>query len=214
MVPALSSAREIRLSTPLSEADVRALQLGDHVYLTGTLFSGRSRFHQRAVEEGQLPPIDFKHANILIHMGPVMRRQADGWQAVGMDQTSSLRFEKWGPQLIRQLGLRGIVGKTTMGPATAVAMRDHGCVHLTRVGTPGNLLAKKVKRVIDVFNLEEFGMTEATWLIEVEEMGPFIVDMDARGQNLFDAVDRATDAKLAAIYQRFGIAENFTYHQA
>jgi tartrate dehydratase beta subunit/fumarate hydratase class I family protein len=133
---------------------------------------------------------------------------------VGLDQTSSFRFEKWGADTIRQLGLRAIIGKTTMGERTAAAMRDRGCVHLTRVGVPGNLLAQKVKRVVDVFHLEEFGMTEATWVIEVEDLGPFIVDIDAQGRNLFHDVRAAVDLKRKALYRRFGIPEDFRYQTA
>lgn len=205
------SEREVHLSTPLSESDVRALRLGDHVYLSGLFFTGRSRFHMRALEEGQPPPIDYEKVNVLMHIGPVFRQENGAWVPVGLDATSSFRFEKWEPELIRRLGLRAIIGKTTMGPTTAAAMRELGCVHLTRVGVPGNLLARKIRRVVAVHGLEEFGMTEATWVLEADALGPFLVDIDARGESLFRDVQDVVDLKMKLLYRRFGIPGDFKY---
>lgn len=207
----IEQAREVQLATPLDEKTVRALGLGDRVYLTGQFFTGRSRFHQHAIDEANPPPIDYAQINVLMHVGPVLKRDGNRWVPVSLDQTSSIRFSKWEPETIRRLGLRAIIGKTTMDEATACVMRECGCVHLTRVGTPGNLLARCVTRVVDVFNLEEDGMTEATWVFEAENLGPFIVDIDARGNNLFRDVRRATELKMKLLYQRFGIPADFTY---
>ena len=205
--------RTIHLRTPLTEADVRNLQLGDHVHLSGPFFTGRSKFHIRAVEEGKPHPIDYATANVLMHIGPVFKRENEQWIPVGLDQTSSFRFEKWEPELIRRLRLRGIIGKTTMGLRTMEMMRDVGCVHLTRVGVPGNLLAKRIRSVIGVYGLEEFGMTEATWVLEADNLGPFIVDIDSQGQNLFHCLKEGVALKMKALYQRFGIPEDFKYSQ-
>src|SRR5688500_11945844 len=55
-------------------------------------------------------------------------------------------------------------------------MSEFGWVHLTRVGVPGNVLAKRIRRVIGVSGLEELGMTEASWNLGPQGLGPFIVD--------------------------------------
>ena len=98
-----------------------------------------------------------------------------------------------------------------MGQTTADAMRECGCVHLSRIGTPGNLLARKVTDVLAVYNLEEFGSTEATWVMRAEDLGPFIVDIDAAGNNLFDHVREAAELRRQMLYARFGIPEDFQY---
>lgn len=208
------NSRSIQLTSPLSEADVRGLRLGDEVYLSGRFFTGRSQFHMRAVDQGAAPPVDYSQANVLMHIGPVFRRHEGQWIPIGFDQTSSLRFERWEPRLITQLGIRAVIGKTTLGQGSAVVMREYGCVHLTRVGVPGNLLARSVRRVLEVHGLEEFGMTEATWVLEAERMGPFIVDMDTTGGHLFSAVADLSAAKMQALYRRFGIPEDFRYSES
>ena len=119
------------LQLPLAEAAARELELGEMVTVTGRLFTGRSRFHIRAVERDIVPPIDFHEVNCFFHVGPVMRQASGGWEVVSCEPTSSIRFERYGGEVVRRLGLRTLIGKTTMGPATALALRDMGGVHLT-----------------------------------------------------------------------------------
>jgi tartrate/fumarate subfamily iron-sulfur-dependent hydro-lyase beta chain len=203
--------REKRLSVPLSEKDARDLALGDVVFLDGPVYTGRSLFHIRAVDQGIVPPLDFPKMNVLLHIGPVMVQKGGEWTPVSMAPTSSIRFEKYGAGVIRKLGVRAVIGKTTMGPGTAAAMKECGCVHLTVVGIMGNLLAKAVKRVPEVHFLDELGRTEATWVMELENGGPFIVDMDALGNNLFHQVDEGVGARFREFRARFGIPEGFRY---
>jgi hypothetical protein len=57
-------------------------------------------------------------------------------------------------------------------------------------------------------------MTEATWVLEAEQMGPFIVDMDTTGGHLFSAVANLSAAKMQALYRRFGIPKDFRYSES
>lgn len=205
--------KTVRLKVPLLEKDVRDLHVGDVVYLDGLCYTGRTMFHRQVVQDNITPPIDFEKVNVFLHVGPVMRQDNSRWQPLSVDPTSSVRFEKFGPGIIKKLGVRAIIGKTTMGPETLKAMGEFGCVHLTKVGIYGDILASKVKRVVDVFNREEFGNTEATWLFEVENFGPFIVDMDTWGKNYFLGIDQDVKEKLKKVYAEFGIDSDFKYTQ-
>ena len=201
--------RHLRL--PLSEAEARDLQLGEMVTVSGLVFTGRSRLHIRAIEDDIVPPLDFAAINCCFHVGPVMRETAEGWEVVSIEPTSSIRFERYGGALVRKLGLRALIGKTTMGPATAAALREVGGVHLTKLGVCGNLLRRQVRRVVEVHFLEELGRTEATWVFEVERFGPFFVDMDAAGGNYFADLDARGRERLAAVYAELGIPADFQY---
>ena len=53
---------------PMSEADARSLQLGEMITLSGLLFTGRSRFHIRAIEDNVFPPIDYEKINCFYYM--------------------------------------------------------------------------------------------------------------------------------------------------
>lgn len=199
------------LHLPLGEAEARALKIGEMVTLTGTVFTGRSRFHIRAVEQGILPPVDFAEVNAFFHVGPVMRQENGQWVIVSIEPTSSIRFERYGAAVVRRLNLRVLIGKTTMGRGTAAALQEVGGVHLTKIGICGNQLVPQVRRVRAVYFLEELGKTEATWLLDVEKFGPFFVDMDARGNNYFEALDRAVGKKLADASRELGIPADYTY---
>ncbi len=203
--------RERFLNIPLSEAAVRELNIGEVVYLDGPIYTGRSLFHIRAIDQDILPPIDPDKMNVLVHAGPMMEKSDDGWRPISMTLTASIRFDKYGPAIVKKLGIRAIVGKTTMGNETMEAMREHGAVHLTSVGVMTNILPPQVKKVLGVCFLEELGGTEATWMIEFEKAGPFIVDIDTKGNNLFHQVHRDVERKFNKLSQQFGISKTFRY---
>ncbi|MFN2351686.1 MAG: fumarate hydratase C-terminal domain-containing protein [Kiritimatiellia bacterium] len=198
------------LRLPLDEATARALKLGQMVTVSGLLFTGRSRFHIRAITENILPPLDFRQINSFFHVGPVMRQDADGWRIVSIEPTSSIRFERYSPDVVKRLKLRLLIGKTTMGPGTAAALREVGGVHLSKIGVCGNQLAGQVRRVCAHYFLEELGTTEATWVFEVDKFGPFFVDMDARGNNYFQTLNDEVEARSAQVNARLGIPSDFT----
>ena len=199
------------LQLPLTEEVARDLPLGAMVTVSGLIFTGRSRFHIRAVEQDILPDIDFNAVNCFFHVGPVMKETPDGWEIVSIEPTSSIRFERYGPDVVRKLKLRTLIGKTTMGPGTAQALREVGGVHLTKVGICGNQLAPQVKKVYGVHFLDDLGKAEATWVMEVERFGPFFVGIDARGNNYFDEIDADTSSQIDSIYQDLGIPDDFDY---
>lgn len=196
-----------RLTLPLSEADVRRLHIGDVIYMDGRIYTCRSLFQIKAVEENVLPPIDFGELNVMLHMGGIMKKVEEKWAPVSLLGTSSIRFEKLGAEIIKKLNVRAIIGKSTMGERTMKAMKAHGCVHLAWGALIGNILAEKVIRVIDVYNLDALGPLEATWIFEVANFGPFVVDIDTHGNNLFDRVNEAVEHRFKRAYEEFDISD-------
>ncbi len=201
--------KELRL--PLTPDEARGLELGEQVTVSGVLFTGRSRFHIRAVEEGLFPPLNYEQVNGFFHVGPVMKETPSGWEVVSCEPTSSIRFERYGPDVVRKFQLRTLIGKTTMGPGTAAALREVGGVYLSKIGVSGNLLRRKVCKVREVHFLEELGKTEATWVFEVEQFGPFFVAIDARGRNYFQTLDEEVRRRLPGIESELGIPASYTF---
>ena len=187
------------LRLPLSEADVRALRAGDEVALSGLVHTGRDRFH-KFLAEGHPSPVDLR-GGALFHCGPVVVRDEDapgGWRVVAAGPTTSAREEPYMAGIVRREGLRAIVGKGGMGPATTEACRECGCVYLQAVGGAAALLARRVRRVAAVHFLDEFGATEACWSLEVENL-PALVGVDAAGRSLFDDVRASSRAALDSL---------------
>jgi len=207
----MSEASIRDLSLPLAEADARALTLGEMVTVSGLIFTGRSQFHIRAIEQDLLPPLDFAAVNAFFHVGPVMRRVGNGWEPVSIEPTSSIRFERYGGDVVRKLGLRTLIGKTTMGPDTIAALRDVGGVYLSKIGLCGNRMGQQVREVCAVHFLEELGKTEATWVFRVERLGPLLVAIDAHGNSYFEIMDQEVAVHARAVEAVLGIPEDYTY---
>jgi fumarate hydratase class I len=187
----------ISLKTPLSEPDVRNLKVGDEVVLTGTLFTGRDAVHKFLHEGGKLPSAVSFNGGILYHCGPVVVKDEGGaWKCVAAGPTTSIREEPYQWQIIRDFGLRGVIGKGGMGEKTLEACKEYGCVYLHAIGGAAQVLAQCIKRVPNVYFLEKFGAPEAIWEFEIADF-PVIVTIDAHGNSLHKEVMAASQAELA-----------------
>ncbi len=201
---------EYHLSSPLSEEDVRQLKIGDTVYISGNVFTCRSRLQRYIFDEGNILPFDTSDRNILIHNGPIVIKENDKWKLMSFMPTSSIRFEKWGAKSVKEWGLRMIVGKTTMGEQTAAAMKEAGCVHVSPRSVSPNLWIDSIT-VEDVYLFDELGSIEAAWFFKVNELGPFIVDIDSEGNNYFDKLDGEIAERKEKALEKLGIGEDFTF---
>jgi tartrate/fumarate subfamily iron-sulfur-dependent hydro-lyase beta chain len=189
----------IELSTPLSEAAVRGLNVGDEVAITGMVYTGRDAVHKYLHEGGKLPPgVNFA-GGVLYHCGPVVIKDAAGdWKCVAAGPTTSIREEPYQWQIIRDFGLRAVIGKGGMGDKTLGACREYGCAYLHAVGGAAQVLAECIRRVPNVHFMEQFGAPEAIWEFEVVRF-PAIVTMDTHGNSLHKEVFAASKAELAKL---------------
>jgi fumarate hydratase class I len=186
-----------QLSSPITEDQIRSLKVGDEVAITGTLFTGRDAVHKYLHEGGQLPPGVSLAGGILYHCGPVIIKDEQGdWKCVAAGPTTSIREEPYQWQVIRDFGLRGVIGKGGMGDKTLEACKQYGCVYLHAVGGAAQVLAECIKRVPNVYFMEKFGAPEAIWQFEVVSF-PAVVTMDAHGHSLHRDVLAASQAELA-----------------
>ena len=103
--------------------------------------------------------------------------------------------------MIKNYGLRGVIGKGGMGPKTLKACEEFGAVYLHALGGAGALAAARVKKVHDVKMLDEFGVPEAFWVIEVEKF-PVIVTMDSHGKNLHDDIRENSEKAYKTLLER------------
>jgi fumarate hydratase class I len=187
----------IELSTPVSEAAIRALKVGDEVVITGTLYTGRDAVHKYLHEGGKLPAGVSFQGGILYHCGPVIIKDPQGqWKCVAAGPTTSIREEPYQWQVIRDLGLRAVIGKGGMGDKTLQACRDYGCVYLHAVGGAAQVLAERIVRVPNVYMKDEFGAPEAIWEFQVVRF-PAVVTMDSHGNSLHKEIFAASQAELA-----------------
>ena len=198
------------LKTPLSQADVEQLQIGDVVYVSGDAFTCRSRLHRWVLDEGHELPQAGKERDLLIHVGPIVLREEGKFKLVSFMPTSSIRFEKWGADAVEQWGLRMIIGKTTMGQETMDMMKKKKCVHVSPQCVSPNSWVQNI-HITDVELFDELGTIEATWSMTVKELGPFVVDIDCRGNNLYKNHEKEVDEAREKALRELGIEPDFQY---
>jgi fumarate hydratase class I len=188
------------LTYPYTEAQVRALVLGEPVAVSGLVFTGRDRLH-KFLHEGGASPVELRDG-ALYHCGPVVVPAADGtWRVVAAGPTTSVREEPYQAGIIARHGVRVVIGKGGMGAATREACQRHGCVYLQVVGGAAVSLADRIRRVRQVHFLETFGATEALWEFEVSGL-PAVVAMDAHGHSLYEEVTAASRRELSRLLAR------------
>ena len=187
----------VQLSSPFTESKIRALKVGDEVLISGILFTGRDAVHKYLHEGGKLPPGVNLRDGILYHCGPVVLKDEQGnWKVTAAGPTTSIREEPYQGEIIKQFGIRGVIGKGGMGDKTLAACKESGCVYLHAVGGAAQVLAECIKRVRNVYLLDKFGSPEAIWELEVENF-PVVVTMDAHGNSLHREVFAASQTELA-----------------
>jgi tartrate/fumarate subfamily iron-sulfur-dependent hydro-lyase beta chain len=187
----------IQLTSPFTEAKVRALKVGDAVEISGVVFTGRDAVHKYLHEGGKLPPGVNLRDGVLYHCGPVVLKDEQGrWKVTAAGPTTSIREEPYQGEIIKEYGLRGVIGKGGMGDRTLAACKEHGCVYLHAVGGAAQVLAECIKSVRNVYLMEKFGAPEAVWEFEVERF-PAVVTMDSHGNSLHKEVFAASQAELA-----------------
>src|ERR1700682_1879193 len=188
------TGREVVLTPPLTEAQMRALKVGDLVLINGDMFTGRDNVHAYLMKNA--PPVDM-NGSVLYHCGPVMMKQGDQWVVKAAGPTTSIREEPYQADVIRNSGVRAVIGKGGMGAKTLAALKEFGAVYLNGIGGAAQYYARTVEKVLGV-ELMEFGIPEAMWHIRVKNFAA-IVTMDAHGNSLHADIEKSTGEALEAL---------------
>jgi len=195
----------VRLKVPVKTEDLADLKIGTVVYLDGVIYTAREGVYKKVIEDGELLPeglIGLSNANF--HCSPAASVGADGsYKVGGVTATASFRFSKWMFEWFRLSNAKLIIGK---GGMSSQDYRDLfvpvGAIYLTTVGYgTGALLGRGIKRVREVFWLEELGNAQAMWVFEVENLGPFLVESDLDGNSLFEQHGKIINSNLEKLYE-------------
>lgn len=187
-------AREVELTAPITEEQIRELKVGDVVVLNGPMYTGRDALHKYLMENDA--PVDLNGA-VIYHCGPVMLKDDEGnWHVKAAGPTTSIREEPYQADIIKKFGVRAVIGKGGMGPRTLAGLKESGAVYLNAIGGAAQYYAECITDVKGVDFLKEFGIPEAMWHLEVKKFAA-IVTMDSHGNSLHADVDKSSLEKLA-----------------
>jgi fumarate hydratase class I len=188
------TGREVVLEAPISEEQVRALNVGDVVLVSGRIFTGRDAVHAHLMKHD--PPVDLRGA-VLYHCGPVVVKEGGSWRVTAAGPTTSIREEPYQADILKRYGVRAVIGKGGMGAKTLAGLKESGAVYLNAIGGAAQFYARCIERVVGV-SLLEFGTPEAMWHLEVRDF-PAIVTMDAHGRSLHKDVEEQSGAILETL---------------
>lgn len=186
----------VELTTPISEDIIRSLKVGDTVEITGLIYTGRDAVHHR-LHTGTKPPVALS-GQIIYHCGPVMVEEKGGWVCKAAGPTTSIREEPYQWEVMRDYGIRAVIGKGGMGPKTLAGCQEYGCVYLHAIGGAAQVCAERIVGVEGV-DWMDLGSPEAIWHLRVEKF-PAIVTMDSHGGSLHQEVAAASEEALSKLW--------------
>jgi L(+)-tartrate dehydratase beta subunit len=194
---------EFRFKTPLTENDVRQLRVGDSVLLDGVIFGVRDGNLIRVFDNKVAPPCDWKGA-ALLHTAPNVKKVDGKYVPVCVGTTTSMRMDRFTEGLLRDYGVRAILGKGGMSQRTAELMKQYGAVYLSVTGGAAAMETLQIEEIEQVY--WEDLMPECIWQIRFKGLGPLTVGIDAHGGNLQMDVQAQANAKAAELMKKMGLA--------
>ena len=171
----------IRLTTPLTESDVLSLHAGDHVLLSGVVYTARDAAHLRMLEclaRGEALPFDVA-GQVIYYAGPTPTPAGKPIGSIG--PTTSVRMDAATPTLLA-CGLRGMIGKGLRGKAVMDAMQAHPSVYFAAIGGAAALMAQCVTSC-EVIAWDDLGPESVKRLV-LRDL-PLVVAADAYGNDAF-----------------------------
>jgi L(+)-tartrate dehydratase beta subunit len=185
---------EHRIQLPTTEGVMRSLQAGDTVRIDGPLYGIRDAVQIRMFDHGIPPPVDFR-GHFVIHTAPNVRKLPDGkYEKVCIGTTTSTRMERFSPPLIRDYGVRGIIGKGGLLEGSTQAMMEYGACYLSIVGGAAALETTQIEEIEEVY--WEDLLPECIWKFRVKDFGPLLVSIDSHGRNLYFETKASAKEKL------------------
>lgn len=172
---------QIRLHTPLTKDKLAALNAGDEVLLSGTIYTARDAAHKRIVElleKGEQPPFDLRDATIY-YVGPTPARPGQATGSFG--PTTSSRMDAYSPAFLEQ-GLCAMIGKGERTQPVIESIAKNGAVYFGAIGGIAALNGRciRAKETIAFPELD----SEAVCRVEVTDM-PLTVIIDSRGNDYY-----------------------------
>jgi L(+)-tartrate dehydratase beta subunit len=196
------------LTTPITEAQVRALRVNDTVTLQGTLFGIRDATQIHMFDRGRRTRFDL-NGHAVIHTAPNVRKVAPGpehpagYAPVCIGTTTSDRMERFTRPLMSEYGVRVIIGKGGMREGSLAAFGELGGAYLAIIGGTAALETTWIEAIEDV-DLDDLN-PESLWKFRIRDFGPLLVAMDSQGGSLYVDVNKAARDRRAEVLARLGV---------
>ncbi len=196
-------------TTPVTEAQVRQLRINDTVTLQGTLFGIRDATLINMYDHGRKTKFDLS-GHAVIHTAPNVKKVAPsdefpcGYAPVCIGTTTSDRMERFTRPLLKENGVRLVIGKGGMREDSQAAFQEFGGVYLVISGGVAALETTWIEQIEDV-DLDDLN-PESLWKFRVKDFGPLLVGMDSHGASLYDTVKQEAQSRRAQVLASLGVS--------
>ena len=195
-------------STPIGEAQARALRVNDTVTLNGALFGIRDATQIHMFDRGRKTRFDLR-GHAVIHTAPNVRKvdkdpgNPAGYAPICVGTTTSDRMERFTRPLLREYGVRLVIGKGGLRSDSGKAFQEFGGAYLAIIGGTAALETTWIEAIEDV-DLDDLN-PESLWKFRVNGFGPLLVAMDSHGESLYSRVKEASAARRAEALRKLGV---------
>jgi L(+)-tartrate dehydratase beta subunit len=195
-------------SMPVSESQARGLRVDDTVTLDGTLYGIRDATQIHMFDRGRKTRFDLA-GHAVIHTAPNVRKVAKsaqhpaGYAPLCVGTTTSDRMERFTRPLMREYGVRFIIGKGGLREASVAAFAELGGAYLAIIGGTAALETTWIEAIEDV-DMDDLN-PESLWKFRVKGFGPLLVAMDSHRASLYAKVRDAAQARRAEALRRLGV---------
>jgi L(+)-tartrate dehydratase beta subunit len=194
---------EFHFKTPLTEADVRKVSVGDSVYLDGIVFGVRDANLIRVFDQNIAPPVNWQGA-ALLHTAPNVKKISPGkYESLCVGTTTSMRVDRFTEALLRDHGVRAILGKGGLSQRSAELMAKYGACYLSVTGGAAAMQTLQMEEIEAVY--WEDLLPESIYQFRVKDFGPWTVGIDAKGRNLQAEVQAQAQEKTAELLRKMGV---------
>ena len=196
------------ITMPITEELARQLRIEDTVTLNGTLYGLRDATQIHMFDHGRKTHFDLR-GHAVIHTAPNVRKvdkskeHPTGYAPVCIGTTTSDRMERFTAPLMREYGVRLLIGKGGLRDASAQAFRELGGAYLAIIGGTAALETTWVEAIDDV-DMDDLN-PESLWRFRVRGFGPLVVAMDSHGGSIYAGVNRAARERRAAALRKLGV---------
>ncbi len=173
--------REFYLTTDNLRENCAKLEVGDKVYLSGTVYTARDAAHKRIFEllENKQPLPFALENSVIYYAGPTPTPENKVIGSCG--PTTSSRMDLYTPRLL-DLGVCATIGKGERNKEVTEAIIRNNAVYLCAIGGAGALASLNITEC-EVIAFEDLGCESVKKLCFKDF--PLFVGIDSKGNKIF-----------------------------
>ncbi len=172
------------IKLPVDNDEFELLNLGDIVFLSGTIITARDQAHKRILtlsQDNNLPQsFNAVRNSAIYHCGPLVAERGGVYSIISGGPTTSQRMDPLENEVVDILHVKFIIGK---GGMRNLNTEDCRVAYLSFPGGCGAIVNRKIKEIESVV-WEDLGLCEAVWFLKMEDFGPLIVSQ-INGESLY-----------------------------